>query len=435
MNYFTATDLTAGLLQLAVAGYALWLVLRYGTARAGWPLFSAFSILALLHSVLYESPLPIAIINIVYGLTAVLLLPGMVFLEVSLKQQQRAEEAAKQARAAEHLMRSELELRIQEQTEELSNANEELRRTAERLKVEMAQREWQQANAQKIHREMLEASRRAGMSEVATSVLHNVGNVLNSVNISAALVADHVAGFRVENIARAAKMMREHAMELGTFLTTDPKGKQLPEYLAKLAGFLSGEQLLIQKELGFVRQKIDHIKQIVATQQSYGRVVGLDENIRVDEVVEDVLRIQAGELSEHQVQVRREFESQLPEVMVDKHKVLQILLNLLSNAKHACLESNQQERQVTVRVTNGDDWVRVIVSDNGVGIPANNLKTIFNHGFTTRKKGGHGFGLHGSALAAKEFGGRVTAQSEGPGKGATFTLEIPLKPASGNSAI
>jgi C4-dicarboxylate-specific signal transduction histidine kinase len=257
--------------------------------------------------------------------------------------------------------------------------------------------------------------------------------VLNSVNVSATLVADHVGDFRIDNIARAATMIRQHAGDLAEFLTNDPKGRQLPEYMVMLASHLRGEQSLILKEIDFVRSKIDHIKQIVATQQSYGKVMGLAETVRLEELVDDVLRIQAVELIDRNVQVRREYAPRLPTTMVDKHKVLQILLNVLSNAKHACMESGQAERHITVRVTNGDDRLRVAINDNGVGIPASNLNCIFSHGFTTRKKGGHGFGLHGSALAAKELGGSLAAHSDGPGKGATFTLELPVKPTSRTS--
>ena len=131
--------------------------------------------------------------------------------------------------------------------------------------------------------------------------------------------------------------------------------------------------------------------------------------------------------SEHDIKIQREYESDLPEVPVDKHKVLQILLNLTANAKHACVDTGLKNRQVTVRVTNGDDRVRIAVSDNGVGISKENIKKIFNYGFTTRKKKGHGFGLHSGALIAKELGGALIAHSEGPGQGSIFTLELPLK--------
>jgi signal transduction histidine kinase len=77
-------------------------------------------------------------------------------------------------------------------------------------------------------------------------------------------------------------------------------------------------------------------------------------------------------------------------------------------------------------VSNGGDYVRIVVADNGVGIPKENLTRIFNHGFTTRKEG-NGFGLHSGVLAAKEMGGRLVAAGEGTGHGATFTLKLPTQ--------
>jgi signal transduction histidine kinase len=110
---------------------------------------------------------------------------------------------------------------------------------------------------------------------------------------------------------------------------------------------------------------------------------------------------------------------------VEKHKVLQILVNLIRNAKYACDESGRKDKQMIVRVSNGDNRVRISVKDNGIGIPQENLTRIFNHGFTT-KKDGHGFGLHSGALSAKELGGSLEVHSEGKNQGAMFTLELPL---------
>jgi signal transduction histidine kinase len=418
MNYQIYIDLAAGALQLSVAGYALWLKRHFRAVHVGWWLFSAFASLAVLHwaqngDVIPEFPQRSIILDGAYAFTSVLLLIGMFHIQALLKWYQGAEEKAREAQAA-------LEETLRTESEKLNKANEELRQSADRLKAE-------KEGTEKSHKEMLEVSRQAGMSEVATAVLHNVGNVLNSVNVSAAVVSDHIAEFKIQNIGQVARLMRDHADDLGDYLTKDPKGRQLPDYLAKLATHLGSEQTLILKEIGFVRTKIEHIKQIVATQQSYGKVMGLTESIRVEDLVEDVLRIQAVELTEHQVNVRREYAPKMPEIVVDKHKVLQILLNLLSNAKHACIESEQAPKEVNIRVVNGSGRIQVTISDNGVGIPQVNLKKIFNHGFTTRKNSGHGFGLHGSALAAKELGGTLEANSEGPGKGATFVLEIPVE--------
>jgi len=285
-----------------------------------------------------------------------------------------------------------------------------------------------QEEAERAHKEMMIVSRQAGMSDVATGVLHNVGNVLNSVNVSANLVATHLQELKIGRLNDAVRLMQQNAADLGNFITNDSRGKQLPNFLLQLGKHLSNEQDLLKQEMEFVKTKIEHIKQIVATQQDYGRVSGVAEKVRVIDLVEDLLRIHKADLEEHGVQIQREYQPDLPEISVDKHKVLQILLNLTSNAKHSCMDSRREKKLVTVRVSNGADRIRVAVGDNGIGISAENIKKIFNHGFTTRKKGGHGFGLHSGALAARELGGALLAHSDGPDKGATFTLELPLKP-------
>jgi len=420
-------SLAAGLLQFGVACYALRLNRRFGASRVGWSLFAAFSAMALLRLMLYLNLFRVAIEgvrgDIVYALTSVLLLTGMVHLESLLRERRRGEEAEQKAQAR-------LESRVREQTAELIRANEGLQETAATLQDEIVRRKRAQAEMEKTHKELLEVSRAAGMSEVATGVLHNVGNVLNSINISASIVAEHLNEFNIANIARAANLMREHAGDIGHFMTIDPKGKQLPDYLAQLATHLSTEQSLLVKEIGFVKMKIEHVKEIVAAQQNYGKVSALAERVKIEDLIQDVFRINATELSQHEVKVRQDYPPQLPEIVVDKHKVLQILLNLLSNAKHALVDSGRADKQVTVRVTNGNNRVRISMTDNGVGISPVILRKVFNHGFTTRKKGGHGFGLHSGALAAKEMGGQLVAQSDGPGQGATFTLEIPVQPAT-----
>jgi C4-dicarboxylate-specific signal transduction histidine kinase len=420
-------SLAAGLLQFAVACFALRLNRIFGATRVGWSLFVAFSAMALLRLLmsldLFRGIVEGAGAEIVYAIISVLLLIGMVHLEALLKERRRMEEVEQKAQ-------SKLESQVREQTAELIKANAELQEKAATLKAEIARRERAQAEKEKTHQELLKASRAAGMSEVATGVLHNVGNVLNSINISASIVAEHMNELNIVNIARAANLMHEHADDIGNYMANDPKGKQLPDYLAQLAAHLSAEQSLLVKEIGFVKMKIEHIKQIVAAQQNYGKVVGLEERVKIEDLIEDVLRIHASELAQHEVRVRHDYPPGLPEILVDKHKVLQILLNLLSNAKHAVVDSGRKEKQVTVRVTNGNDKIRIAMSDNGVGIAPVNLRKIFNHGFTTRKKDGHGFGLHSGALAAKEMGGSLIARSDGPGQGATFTLEIPIKPVA-----
>jgi PAS domain S-box-containing protein len=291
---------------------------------------------------------------------------------------------------------------------------------------DITQRKQAARELEALHKTLREASRQAGMAEVATGVLHNVGNILNSVNVSATLVTDRVRGSKVSGVARLAALFQEHAADLPEFLGHDPRGRQVPAYLASLAGHLAADQQTQLEELDALRRNLEHVKEIVAMQQTYAKVAGVIEILEPAALVEDALRINAMGLAAEKVEVIKQFEP-VPAVAVDRHKVMQILVNLLRNAKHALQDGRASERRMTLRVApKGPDRVTIEVSDNGVGIAPENLTRIFQHGFTT-KKDGHGFGLHSGANAAKEMGGALSAHSEGPGRGATFTLELPVQ--------
>ena len=269
------------------------------------------------------------------------------------------------------------------------------------------------------------------MAEVATSVLHNVGNVLNSVNVSSSLIANKVRNSKVVNLAKIVSLLQAHEKDFGSFFNENPKGKQLPGYLSELAAHLTQEQEDILREVGSLVENIIHIKEIVAMQQNYAKSSGILESLKAADLVEDALRMNLGAMNRHQVKVERDFADTAP-ILTEKHKVLQILVNLIRNAKYACDDSGRQDKQISLRVRNGDGRVKISVVDNGIGIPAENLTRIFNHGFTTRKDG-HGFGLHSGANAAKELGGELVAFSEGTGRGSTFTLELPAQQPKSNT--
>jgi len=286
-----------------------------------------------------------------------------------------------------------------------------------------------EAQLEETHKRLAHTSRMAGMAEVATDILHNVGNVLNSVNVSCSLVTERLQETPAANLARIPQLLREQAGKLDAFLTTDPKGKRIPDYLTALAQTIEAQRTFALGELNQLRQHVDHIKQVVAMQQNYAKVAGLEEQVDVAQLIEDAWRINSSALDRHGVEFRREVEP-VPPFMVDKHKVLQILVNLISNAKYAVSAVPRLDKILTVRVrrTNAER-LQIHVADNGIGIAAENLARVFAHGFTTRSDG-HGFGLHSGAIAATELGGSLTVQSEGLNHGATFILELPLKQGS-----
>jgi ligand-binding sensor domain-containing protein/signal transduction histidine kinase len=276
---------------------------------------------------------------------------------------------------------------------------------------------------------LMELSRRSGMAEIATGVLHNVGNVLNSVNVAASVIATKLRESRIDNLSAAVDLMQAHAHELSRFLAADPKGQRVMPYLVKLTAHLRSERHQVLNELETLTMHIDHIKKIVATQQDYAKVSALVETVCIPDLIEDALRMVEASLDRHQVEVTQEIEY-VPDITAAKHLLLEILVNLLRNAKQAVVEHNGPQRQIRICVRRrGEDQIRIEVHDTGTGLPPENLTRIFAHGFTT-KLNGHGFGLHSGALAARQMHGSLWAESKGPGCGATFILELPVNTAA-----
>jgi signal transduction histidine kinase len=324
-----------------------------------------------------------------------------------------------------------LRKQVRRRTAELDAQIEEHKHTVKLLKGEIVERKRAEQKIEEAHRELVAISHQAGMAEVATSVLHNVGNVLNSVNVSSALVTQKLRTSQTANLGRVVALLNAHSSSLGDFFVNDPKGRQLPAYLEKLARVLVAEQQEMLNELGLLSGNIDHIKEIVAMQQNYATVSGVHETLALADLIEDAVRLNFESLERHEIKIRREY-SPLPPVTIEKHKMLQILVNLIQNAKYAMSESGSQDKLLILRLEGAEGGgARVSVIDNGIGIPPENLTKIFAHGFTTRK-GGHGFGLHSGALAAQQLGGSLIAQSEGLSKGAVFIVEIPASPARGS---
>ncbi|HEX4807699.1 MAG TPA: two-component regulator propeller domain-containing protein [Bryobacteraceae bacterium] len=293
------------------------------------------------------------------------------------------------------------------------------------LQAEVQEKERARSELAAAQQHLMELSRRSGMAEVATGVLHNVGNVLNSVNVGATVIADKLRESRTENLTAAVNLLQEHAGHLSTFVETDPKGQRVLPYLAKLSSHFQGERRQLLNEVESLTAHIDHIKEIVATQQDYAKGSVLTEVISIPKLVDDAVKLVQASFERHHLEVLREIED-VPDVTAARHKVLEILVNLLRNAKHAVIEHSGPLRQVRICAKrHSGDRVRIEVHDTGTGIPAENLVRIFAHGFTT-KRNGHGFGLHSGALAARQMQGSLWAESGGPGWGATFILELPV---------
>jgi predicted ATPase/C4-dicarboxylate-specific signal transduction histidine kinase len=310
---------------------------------------------------------------------------------------------------------------LKREIEERVNAERELSRYRDHLEELVAQRTRELASAQG---RLVELSRRAGMAEVASGVLHNVGNVMNSVNVGAQVAREALRSLPVERLEKVCELFDLNAGRLGEWLEKDEAGRHMPHYLRQLARVLIARKEAVKGEIDLVLEQLEHMKKIIAAQQSYAKAQGVTEVCTLQEIVESALAIAGPALRNSRVEVVREYE-ELPAALLDRHRILQIVVNLVSNARHALEERGDAERRIVVRVFAGEDMACVEVRDNGIGIRPENLDRIFTHGFTTRKAG-HGFGLHNSANAAQQMGGSLTARSEGENQGASFVLRVPL---------
>ncbi len=291
---------------------------------------------------------------------------------------------------------------------------------------DITERKRAEAKLKTAQEKLLETAREVGMAEVATGVLHNVGNVLNSVSVTAESIQKRVRGSKISYLSDVVGLFEEHQSELGKFMTSQERGKKIPAFLANLSTELIDEQERCLEALEELTKHVQHVGDIIQLQQSHSKTKGLIEPTSIEEIIEDTLKINAEMITRNSVDVRREIP-ELPNLLLDRHKVLQILTNLISNAIYALSKSESEEKTLKIQVKElKNGRLRIDVCDNGIGIPKENLTRIFEHGFTTKKKG-HGFGLHSTALSANELNGSIKALSDGPGKGSVFTVELPFK--------
>lgn len=271
--------------------------------------------------------------------------------------------------------------------------------------------------------QLRQKSREAGMSMVAVGILHNLGNLLNGVTVSAGLIEEKMRHSRIGNLRKAVELFEAHRDDLSRFLGSDEKGQKLPAYIKRLSEQLLTEQDTMLKELSALKGRTAHAVGMIATQQRFTKRVALEELVPVDDMMETALQLSEAKFEEHGVKVECDYASSIA-IVVDRYKVLQILLNLVENACHALRELPDSMKELRVRTWAAGDraWVQVV--DNGAGIKSEHLPLLFNQGFTT-KEDGHGQGLHSSANWARELGGTLRCESGGPGKGASFTLELP----------
>jgi C4-dicarboxylate-specific signal transduction histidine kinase len=291
-----------------------------------------------------------------------------------------------------------LEHRVQQRTSELAVSLEQLREAQDQVAA---------------------TARAAGMAEVAVGVLHDVGNVLNSINVAAQMTDESLKSCRIASIRKAAAMLSAAKTDLPSFLATE-KGKKLAVFLCEATTNIATSHDRASAELEHLKTGVEHVRAIVATQQAYAHASAHVETFELAELVAAAIRLRGTQ----SIEIVNHISAGIS-MTTDKHRLMQILLNLIANSCQAIAERPDAPRQIDVGAASRDGRVEIDVRDHGVGIEPETMKQLFRHGFTT-KKSGHGFGLHSSANAATDLGGSIRARSDGAGLGATFVIDVPL---------
>lgn len=283
-----------------------------------------------------------------------------------------------------------------------------------------------QQKERELQKELVLAARQAGMMQVATSVLHNVGNILTTVNTSVAMLRDLIVHSELKHLPKIMELIAQHKNDLPFYLTEDSQGKHLIDLLKGISNSWEEENKKRVDELAILEKNIQYIKNVIKVQQSMSGVVGIKERVDINLLLDELITMHTQELDRQNIKIIREYHP-IKEVLLDRVRLLQILVNLLRNAIESFHNGKKKERTITIRTAIPEkNTVRIDITDNGCGIEKNNLVRVFSYAFTT-KESGHGFGLHNSAILAKEMGGNLMAYSNGLDRGATFSLILSLQ--------
>lgn len=290
--------------------------------------------------------------------------------------------------------------------------------------TDITQRKLAELELEKARKEALARAHKIGKAEFATTVLHNIGNVLSSVNVASSNMREIVNRSKLTNLTSGFQMIQENIGNLADFLTSDQRGQMLPDYLTKACDMMVKDLEELKTSAYSITNKIGLMRDIIETQQSLAKSEERLQNRPIPDLIEEALTIQSESLKRYQVKVKRAYKTEV-KVTVPVARFLHVLINLFKNASEAMRTMPEDKRVLRIEVTEAkDERICMDIQDSGEGINAEELEQLFTHGFTT-KEDGHGFGLHYCKKAIEEIGGSIAVSSEGKQCGATFSLCFP----------
>lgn len=267
-----------------------------------------------------------------------------------------------------------------------------------------------------------ERAHREGMADISTEILHNFGNTLNSINSSVSILKEAANSSPFADLQKANGLLFKRMNDIGTFFNEDQTGVKLIRFYLQLGSSFAELRKQMLYQIQRLHNKVNLIQEVITTQQNYAGSEGTVEALDIATVIEDAIKMHAGILNKHRIHIAKEFQA-IPKVMAQRIKLFHILVNIINNALDAMAETPEPERTLKFVISTDNRGKFLRITDNGCGIPAHLLVKIFENGYTTKKKG-NGLGLHNCAGYMAEMNGKIWAESNGPGQGATFVLQF-----------
>jgi signal transduction histidine kinase len=307
--------------------------------------------------------------------------------------------------------------------EALVKANQEVERNEELMQTLEQRVQDRTTELKKAQEKLIDRAHREGQADIAASVLHNVGNILNSVSTSVDTTSRILKNNNLSRLHSANALLREHMASLADFIQNDPRGVKLMHYYLQLGEVLEHDVQQISHNCRRAGTLISSANDVIHAQQQYATAGIEAQPDNLVELLEGVLSLLEISLARHDITLQKNFSPVAP-VIVQKQQFIHIVLNILKNARESLQLSAVKDKCIQLTIEQRDTTrVTLTIADNGVGIAPHHLQKIFSFGFTT-KKDGHGFGMHACANYMQQMGGSISVHSDGETRGAAFTLSF-----------
>ena len=268
-----------------------------------------------------------------------------------------------------------------------------------------------------------------GRLEVVDTILHNIGNAINSVSVGIDIIHHQLTHDKLTlRLSALAKVVEQHQDDFSDYVKNDPQGQQVLPFLLTLAHDFTVVKEQWTATVQRIKDRSGHIVDIIRAQNSYNLTSGTHKDISLTAAISGAVRILQDSIDKRQIRIDIDCGSVPQEIRIQESQFHQMLVNLIKNSIEAIdelAESREGDEvpRIRFRAYIDGDFLCLDITDSGIGIPAENINKIFSSGFTTKKQG-TGLGLHSSANFVISSGGKIQALSEGKGKGTTIQIKF-----------